>query len=84
VREATIAVARTDKLDLPLERAEHLVVRFLEDRGVAIRDLRGGGLRRYRRSGPMYWWYGLLVFRYWGTVLLLIFVTQLVALCHGG
>jgi ribonuclease VapC len=31
--------SRADKLDLPLERAEQLVMRFLDDRGVKIRDL---------------------------------------------
>jgi ribonuclease VapC len=39
VWEAAMAVARPEKLDVPVDVAERLVIRFLEDRGIAIRDL---------------------------------------------
>ena len=39
VWEAAVALARADKLGLPLDRAERLVLRFLEDRGITTRDL---------------------------------------------
>ena len=39
VWEAVVALARPDKLDLPLETVEGLVLRFLEDRDIAIRNL---------------------------------------------
>lgn len=37
--EAAVAPAGPDKLARPLETAERLVLRFLDDRGIAIRDL---------------------------------------------
>jgi ribonuclease VapC len=61
VWEAAVALARPDKLGLPLERVEGLVLRFLEDRGIAIRDLPEAreattlslqAARRFR-TGPM-------------------------------
>jgi ribonuclease VapC len=39
VWEAAVALARPDKLGLSLDIAGPLVLRFLEDRGVQIRDL---------------------------------------------
>lgn len=59
--EAAVALARPDKLALPLETAARLVLRFLDDRGIAIRDLPQAAAatslsleaaRRFR-SGPM-------------------------------
>jgi ribonuclease VapC len=61
VWEAVVALARPDKLGVSLDITEPLVLRFLEDRGVQIRDLSearkavAGGLeaaRRFRR-GPL-------------------------------
>ena len=39
VWEAAVALARPDKLGVPLDITGRLVLRFLEDRGVQIRDL---------------------------------------------
>lgn len=39
VWEATMAVARSDKLALPMETAQQLVTRFLAERDIALRDL---------------------------------------------
>lgn len=39
VLEAALALAREDKLNLPVARAGALVVEFLETTGIAIRDL---------------------------------------------
>jgi ribonuclease VapC len=39
VWEAAVALARPDKLDVPLDITGPLILRFLEDRGVQIRDL---------------------------------------------
>lgn len=61
VWEATVALARADKLNLPLDTAERLILRFLDDRGIGIRDLPAAAeavslslqaARRFR-SGPM-------------------------------
>jgi ribonuclease VapC len=61
VWETAVALARPDKLDLPLEMAENLVLRFLENRDIAIRDLPEAreatllslqAARRFR-TGPM-------------------------------
>ena len=61
VWEAAVALARPDKLGVSLDSCEPLVLRFLEDRGVAIRDLPEPSevvtlsleaARRFRR-GPM-------------------------------
>lgn len=61
VWEAAIALARPDKLAAPLAIVEPLVLRFLDERGIAIRDLPPAGVtvqlaleaaRRFR-SGPM-------------------------------
>ena len=39
VLEAVLALARPDKFDLSVEAAEPLVLEFLEERGIEIRDL---------------------------------------------
>jgi ribonuclease VapC len=39
VWETVVALARPDKLDLPIENSERLVMLFLEERGIALRDL---------------------------------------------
>jgi hypothetical protein len=39
--------------------------------------------RRYRRGGPMYWWYGLLLFRYPGTIMVAFLLLWLLAKCTG-
>jgi len=39
VWEAAVALARPDKLNLPIERSELMVRRLLEERGVELRDL---------------------------------------------
>src|ERR1051326_8907686 len=61
VWEAAVALARRDKLDVPLDITGPLVLRFLEDRGVEIRDLPAASdavalaldaARRFRR-GPL-------------------------------
>lgn len=39
VLESVLALARPDKLDLSVEAAEHLVLAFLEERAIDIRDL---------------------------------------------
>jgi ribonuclease VapC len=56
VWEAAVALARPDKLGVALDITERLVVRFLEDRGVQVRDLPAVALaldaaRRFRH-GP--------------------------------
>lgn len=43
VWEAAVALARRDKLGVPVDITEQLVERFLEDRGIQIRDLPPAG-----------------------------------------
>lgn len=59
VWEAAIALARPDKLALPLDSTCGLVLRYLEERGIAVRDLPNApqavslaldAARRYRRG----------------------------------
>jgi hypothetical protein len=40
-------------------------------------------MRRYRRSGPAYWFWGLLAFRYPGTIMVLFAVLWIIAKCAG-
>lgn len=39
VWEAVMALARADKLALPIDVSEELVTRFLDERGIVLRDL---------------------------------------------
>lgn len=39
VLETAIALARPDKFDLPIEAVEPIVLEFLDERGIEIRDL---------------------------------------------
>ena len=39
VLETALALARPDKFDLPLQTVERLVLEFLEERGIEIRDM---------------------------------------------
>ena len=59
--ETAVALARPDKLGIAIERSERLVRRFLEERGIELRDLPEASAaaslaldaaRRFRR-GPM-------------------------------
>lgn len=39
VLETAISLARPDKFDLPIETVEPIVLEFLDDRGIEVRDL---------------------------------------------